>query len=90
MTAPVSTRPTGSGYSSASPVCPRPAAATVGVPADVICVCRRDGPRSRDGGGAGLGLAVVKALVTDLGGRVNVEDSPLGGARFIVSFPYSP
>ena len=43
--------------------------------------------RSRDTGGAGLGLAVVKALVTEMGGRVTVEDSPLGGARFTVVLP---
>ena len=43
--------------------------------------------RSRDSGGAGLGLAVVKALVTELNGNIVVADSPLGGARFIVTFP---
>ncbi len=46
--------------------------------------------RSRDTGGAGLGLAVVKALVTELGGRITVEDSPLGGARFTVILPATP
>ena len=46
--------------------------------------------RSRDTGGAGLGLAVVKALVTELGGRITVEDSPLGGARFTVILPVTP
>ena len=43
--------------------------------------------RSRDTGGAGLGLAVVKALVTELGGRITVEDSSLGGARFTITLP---
>ena len=43
--------------------------------------------RSRDSGGAGLGLAVVKALLDELGGQIVVSDSPLGGARFEVSFP---
>ena len=43
--------------------------------------------RNRGTGGAGLGLAVVKALVTELGGRITVEDSPLGGARFTVILP---
>ena len=46
--------------------------------------------RSRDAGGAGLGLAVVRALVTELGGRITVEDSPLGGARFTVVLPATP
>ena len=46
--------------------------------------------RNRDTGGAGLGLAVVKALVTELGGRVTVDDSDLGGARFTVVLPAAP
>ncbi|WP_419845709.1 sensor histidine kinase [Candidatus Poriferisocius sp.] len=46
--------------------------------------------RSRDTGGAGLGLAVVKALVTELGGQITVEDSLLGGARFTVTLPHTP
>ncbi|WP_419850705.1 sensor histidine kinase [Candidatus Poriferisocius sp.] len=46
--------------------------------------------RSRDTGGAGLGLAVVKALVTELGGQIAVDDSPLGGARFIITLPAAP
>lgn len=46
--------------------------------------------RSRDTGGAGLGLAVVKALVAELGGQITVEDSPLGGARFTISLPAAP
>lgn len=46
--------------------------------------------RSRDTGGAGLGLAVVKALVAELGGQITVEDSPLGGARFTITLPAAP
>lgn len=48
---------------------------------------RLDEARTRDSGGAGLGLAVVQATTADLGGTVRVEDSPLGGARFVVSIP---
>lgn len=48
---------------------------------------RLDEARSRDEGGAGLGLAVVAAVVHGLGGTVTVADAPLGGARFQVRLP---
>lgn len=48
---------------------------------------RLDDARTRDTGGAGLGLSVVAELVEHLGGAVTVSDSPLGGARFEVSLP---
>jgi signal transduction histidine kinase len=48
---------------------------------------RLDEARSRDAGGAGLGLAVVARLVGAGGGTVWVDDSPLGGARFCVALP---
>jgi signal transduction histidine kinase len=51
---------------------------------------RLDEARARDEGGSGLGLAIVRKVVTDLGGRVVVEDSPAGGARFVVSLPLAP
>lgn len=37
--------------------------------------------------GSGIGLAVVKAIVTRAGGDVYVDASPLGGARFVLRFP---
>lgn len=37
--------------------------------------------------GAGLGLAMVTRHMHQLGGEVRVEDSPHGGARFVVSLP---
>ena len=37
-------------------------------------------------GGAGIGLSVVHDLVKKFAGKVWVEDSPTGGARFIVEF----
>ncbi len=37
--------------------------------------------------GTGLGLSITKKIVIDHGGAVEVEDSPLGGARFVVRFP---
>ena len=37
--------------------------------------------------GSGLGLALVDRHVRTMGGRVHVEDSPAGGARFVVELP---
>ncbi|MFB9649981.1 sensor histidine kinase [Curtobacterium pusillum] len=45
---------------------------------------RLDEARSRDAGGAGLGLAIVRDAVRAHGGEVAVTESPLGGARFVV------
>ncbi len=39
--------------------------------------------------GSGLGLSIVHAIVTQHAGRLRVEDSPEGGARFVVSLPRS-
>ena len=48
---------------------------------------RLDEARARDAGGSGLGLAIVRAIAEAEGGSVRVEDSPLGGARFVVALP---
>lgn len=45
---------------------------------------RLDEARSRDAGGAGLGLAIVHDAVRAHGGTVRVTDAPTGGARFEV------
>lgn len=37
--------------------------------------------------GYGIGLAVVRELVTRVGGSTRVEDAPGGGARFVVELP---
>jgi two-component system sensor histidine kinase MtrB len=42
------------------------------------------------GGGSGLGLALVAEHVRVHSGRVWVESSPNGGARFVVELPFAP
>jgi two-component system OmpR family sensor kinase len=51
---------------------------------------RADTSRSRARGGTGLGLAVVAALVAVHDGRVDVVDTPGGGATFRVRLPIAP
>ena len=48
---------------------------------------RLDESRTADSGGSGLGLAIVQRIAAVHGGQVRVEESPLGGARFTLSFP---
>jgi two-component system OmpR family sensor kinase len=48
---------------------------------------RADPSRSRDGGGAGLGLSIVSAVVTAHGGHVKVHETEGGGATFEVELP---
>lgn len=50
---------------------------------------RLDHARTRDAGGAGLGLAIVADAVSAHGGDVTVTDSPFGGARFEIRLPTS-
>ena len=37
--------------------------------------------------GSGIGLALVRLMIERAGGRVELEESPLGGARFVVTVP---
>ncbi|TDD20082.1 HAMP domain-containing histidine kinase [Actinomadura sp. KC06] len=48
---------------------------------------RLDDARSRDEGGAGLGLAIARDLVTAHGGDLTVGEPPGGGALFEVRLP---
>jgi two-component system, OmpR family, sensor kinase len=53
-------------------------------------LARLDRARGRDRGGAGLGLAIVRAIVDAHGGEIWIERSPEGGARFIIDLPFAP
>ena len=48
---------------------------------------RLDRSRDRATGGYGLGLAITKRAVYQHAGAVLVEESPLGGARFVLRWP---
>ena len=48
---------------------------------------RGDGSRSRQGGGSGLGLAVVKAIADAHGGHVSCSSGADGGSRFVLELP---
>lgn len=48
---------------------------------------RADSSRTRTSGGAGLGLAIVRAIVSAHGGRIEAANLPTGGARMTVVLP---
>jgi signal transduction histidine kinase len=48
------------------------------------------GAGARRSDGAGLGLAIVRAVAEAHGGAVGVDQSRMGGARFLISLPVSP
>ena len=55
---------------------------------DVLKPFRRlDSGRSRDDGGAGLGLAVTDAIIRTHKGTIRIGDSPAGGAAVSMAFP---
>jgi two-component system OmpR family sensor kinase len=48
---------------------------------------RADPNRSRDHGGTGLGLSIASAVVSAHGGRIEVTETPGGGATFAFELP---
>ena len=48
---------------------------------------RPDPARDRTSGGAGLGLAIVRAIVDAHGGTLSIEHAVGGGARVSISLP---
>jgi two-component system OmpR family sensor kinase len=51
---------------------------------------RGDPSRSRDHGGAGLGLSIVAAIVHAHGGEVALESLPGAGTTFRITLPDGP
>jgi heavy metal sensor kinase len=67
----------------------------IGIPPDVLPhvfdrFFRADQARSRDLGGAGLGLAIVRSICVAHSGRVEVESVENRGSRFRVELPLAP
>ena len=50
---------------------------------------RPDGGRSRSGGGAGLGLAIVQAIAAAHGGQATASNRPGGGASVLLRLPHA-
>ena len=51
---------------------------------------RSEGGRERGKAGAGLGLAIVAAIVEAHGGSVSAGNAPGGGATFVIDLPAAP
>jgi signal transduction histidine kinase len=51
---------------------------------------RMDKSRAQDSGGRGLGLSIAYEIVKAHGGSIRIEDSPLGGASFVVTLSRAP
>lgn len=63
-----------------------------GVPAEMLPQMfdrffRVEKSRSRSLGGSGLGLSICKNFVTEHGGTIEAQPSPLGGVRMVITLP---
>lgn len=66
-----------------------------GIPPDMVAriferFYRLDASRTRDTGGSGLGLSIVKAIVESHQGEISVHPTAGGGATFRVDLPIPP
>jgi two-component system sensor histidine kinase RstB len=64
----------------------------IGIPVDerqhvFAAFTRLDRSRDRTTGGHGLGLAIVRLVLEQHGGTAFADESPIGGARFTLSWP---
>lgn len=50
---------------------------------------RADTSRTRETGGTGLGLAIVAAIIAQHDGTIDIEETPGGGATFVLKIPAS-
>lgn len=60
----------------------------VGIPDDLRASVFDSGTRGQAGHGLGLGLATCRSIVVRHGGRIWVEDGPLGGAAIRFTLPW--
>jgi signal transduction histidine kinase len=58
-----------------------------GLPEHIVAFVGGSGSRAPIGAETGLGLWVARRLVTELGGTISAEVSPLGGARIRMNIP---
>ena len=48
---------------------------------------RLENSRNKETGGIGLGLAITKDIITTHGGKIFLDDGPLGGLRVVIELP---